>query len=28
MWKVNVLIIATIALTWIFGQRKRELVRA
>lgn len=28
MWKVNVLIVATIALTWIFGRQKRELVRA
>jgi hypothetical protein len=25
MWKVNVLIVATIALTWIFGRQKREL---
>ena len=24
MWKVNVLIVATIALTWIFGRQKRE----
>jgi len=28
MWKVNVLIVATIALTWVFGRQKRELVRA
>jgi len=28
MWKVNVLIVATIALTWIFGLQRRELVRA
>ena len=28
MWKVNVLIVATIALTWIVGRQKRELVRA
>jgi hypothetical protein len=28
MWKVNVLIVATVALTWIFGQQKRESVRA
>jgi hypothetical protein len=28
MWKVNVTIIATIALTWIFGRQKRKLVRA
>ena len=27
MWKVNVLILATIALTWIFGRQKRKLVR-
>ena len=25
MWKVNVLIVATIALTWVFGRRKRTL---
>jgi hypothetical protein len=28
MWKVNILIVATIALTWILGRQKRELVRA
>ena len=28
MWKVNLLIVATIALTWIFGRQKRELLRA
>jgi len=28
MWNVNVLIITTIALTWIFGRQKRALVRA
>jgi hypothetical protein len=28
MWKVNVLIVAAIALTWIVGRQKRELVRA
>jgi hypothetical protein len=28
VWKINVLIVATIALTWIFGRQKRELVRA
>ena len=28
MWKINVLIVAAIALTWIFGRQKRELVRA
>lgn len=28
VWKVNVLIVATIVLTWIFGRQKRELVRA
>jgi hypothetical protein len=28
MWKVNIVIVATIALTWIFGGQKRELVRA
>jgi hypothetical protein len=28
MWRVNVLIVATIALTWIFGRQKRELMRA
>ena len=27
MWKVNVLIVATIALTWIFGRQKRKSVR-
>ena len=27
MWKVNVLIVATIAFTWIFGRRERELLR-
>jgi hypothetical protein len=28
VWKINVLIVAAIALTWIFGQQKRKLVRA
>ena len=28
MWKVNVLIVATIALTWIVGRQRRESVRA
>ena len=27
-WKINVLIVATIALTWIFGRQKSKLVRA
>ena len=27
-WKINILIVATIALTWIFGAKKRALVRA
>lgn len=27
MWKINVLIVATIALTWIFGRQKRRLAR-
>ena len=28
MWKVNVLIVATIALTWIFRRQPREVVHA
>ena len=28
MWKVNVVIIATIPVTWIFGWQQRELMRA
>lgn len=27
VWKTNVLIVATIAFTWIFGRQKRKLVR-
>lgn len=27
-WKINILIVATIALTWIFGRQRRALARA